>query len=369
MFKLHVVQAQFGDSLILEFGTAKKPRYVLIDGGPPGNYAADLEPALNEIVGRNGTLDLVLLSHIDNDHIIGVLDLFSGIEEDDVSHRKRRVQVAGLWHNSFERTIDHAGEITQRMQTLVMMAGAANLAMPLAMDAFYGVREGNRLRLMTQKLKIPVNKDFKNGPIMVEAAKQVIKLGPLELRIAGPNKANLKALHDEWLEWLDKVEEKISSDPAAAAAMADRSIPNLSSIVVLAKCNGRTLLLTGDARGDHILNGLKAAGLAKGRKIHVDVLKVQHHGSDRNASRGFFDAVTANTYVISANGKYGNPDLETLTWIVESARDQQRHIQLILTNQTDSATELQKRFKPSAFNYKVTILDSGRHSLEVALSS
>src|SRR5262249_32252403 len=133
MFKLHVVQAQFGDSLILEFGTAKKPRYVLIDGGPPGNYAADLEPALSEIVGRHGKLDLVLLSHIDNDHIIGVLDLFSGIEEDDVSQRKRRVQVAGLWHNSFERTIDPAGEITQRMQALVMMAGAANLAMPQAM--------------------------------------------------------------------------------------------------------------------------------------------------------------------------------------------------------------------------------------------
>src|SRR5262249_5599545 len=153
------------------------------------------------------------------------------------------------------------------------------------------------------------------------------------------------------------------------AAMADKSIPNLSSIVVLAKCNGKTLLLTGDARGDHILGGLEAARLAKDGKIHVDVLKVQHHGSDRNASRGFFDAVTAETYVISANGKYGNPDLDTLTWIVESARAQQRQIQLVITNHTDSTKELQKKFKPSTFNYAVAALDSGRHSLEVTLSS
>jgi beta-lactamase superfamily II metal-dependent hydrolase len=217
-------------------------------------------------------------------------------------------------------------------------------------------------------LKIPVNKDFKHGLITVEAAKQVIKLGPLEFRIAGPSKANLKALQDEWLEWLDKAEEKLSSDPAAAA-MADKSIPNLSSIVVLAKCDGKTLLLTGDARGDHILSGLKGTGLAKGGKLHVDVLKVQHHGSDRNATRRFFDAVTAETYVISANGKYGNPDLDTLTWIVESAHDQQRQIRLVLTNETDSTKELQKRFKPSSFNYTVATLDSSRHSLEVTLSS
>ena len=72
MFSLHVVQAQFGDSLILEFGTPKKRRYILIDGGPSGTYAADLQPALAQIVGTSGQLDLVVLSHVDNDHIVGV---------------------------------------------------------------------------------------------------------------------------------------------------------------------------------------------------------------------------------------------------------------------------------------------------------
>ena len=51
MFKLHVVQAKYGDALILSFGTSAKPRHILIDGGPSGNYAADLEPAAQALPG------------------------------------------------------------------------------------------------------------------------------------------------------------------------------------------------------------------------------------------------------------------------------------------------------------------------------
>ena len=55
--------------------------------------------------------------------------------------------------------------------------------------------------------------------------------------------------------------------------------------------------------------------------FHVDVLKVMHHGSDRNATKTFFKRVTADTYVLSANGNPDNPDLATLIWIVESAKN------------------------------------------------
>jgi glyoxylase-like metal-dependent hydrolase (beta-lactamase superfamily II) len=172
MFRLHVIQAQFGDSLLLEFGTPKAARYILIDGGPPGNYAADLRATLAEVPGSGGKLDLIVLSHIDNDHIVGVLDLLADIEDDQVSGRPLRTQVEQLWHNSFERTLDPIGEIAQQLQSV--MAGAANVAMPLATDAFYGVREGNRLRLAAQKLKIAQNQGFKDDLIVVETAPQTI---------------------------------------------------------------------------------------------------------------------------------------------------------------------------------------------------
>jgi hypothetical protein len=368
MFKLHVVQAQFGDGLILSFGSRAKPRHILIDGGPSGNYAADLEPALGEIVGHGGKLDLVILSHVDNDHVIGVLDLFAAVEDDDISGRKPRVQIGGLWHNSFERSIDPTGEVSRQMQALMMIAGTAGVAMPLAADAFFGIKEGNRLRLMARKLKIPTNKGVKDDLLLVETAKRPIKLGSLEMTVAGPNNADLEALRAEWLNWVEDAARKAASDPAAAA-MIDKSVPNLSSIVVLAKCDGKTILLTGDARGDHIIEGLKAAKLAKNGKLHVDVLKVQHHGSDRNTTRGFFDAITADTYVVSANGRYGNPDFDTLKWIVEGAKDRHQPITLVVTNETDATKELKDELPPQGLGYTLLVLPPDRHSIEIALSA
>jgi beta-lactamase superfamily II metal-dependent hydrolase len=369
MFKLHVVQAQFGDGLVLSFGSRAKPRHILVDGGPSGNYTADLEPALGEIVGQGGKIDLVVLSHVDNDHLIGVLDLFAAVEDDEISGRKPRVRIGGLWHNSFERSIDPTGEVSRQMQAVMMVAGAASVTMPMAADAFYGIREGNRLRLMARKLKIPTNKGFKDDLLLVETAKLPIKFGLLEMRIAGPSTANLAALRNEWLNWLEETAQNAASNPAAAA-MADKSVPNLSSIVLLARCDGKTILLTGDARGDHIIEGLKTAKLAKNGKLHVDVLKVQHHGSDRNTTRGFFDAITADTYVVSANGRYGNPDFDTLRWIVEGARDRHRTITFVVTNETDATKELRKKLPPSsASDYTLTILPPGQHSIEITLNA
>jgi hypothetical protein len=36
------------------------------------------------------------------------------------------------------------------------IAGANSVAMPLSADAFFGVKEGNRLRILAKKLKVPL---------------------------------------------------------------------------------------------------------------------------------------------------------------------------------------------------------------------
>ncbi len=366
MFKLHMIQAQFGDSVVLEFGTAGNSRYVLIDGGPHGNFDADLAAALTDIVGKGGTLDLVVLSHIDNDHIVGVVDLFAALEEDEANSDPRRVNIGGLWHNSFTRTLDPHGHIQQGIQSMMNLAGSSGFAMPLAADAFFGVREGNRLRVLARKLDVAVNKGFADDLILLETAKNPLRLGPLTLTIAGPNRANLRKLQKEWLEWLAKAGAQVGQDPSTAA-MADKSVPNLSSIVIHVESGGKTILLTGDARGDFILDGLNKAKLTTNGKLHVDVLKVPHHGSDRNATRKFFAAITADTYAISANGRDGNPDYATLTWIVETAQAAGRTIKIVVTNTTDSTTKLMNTHKPNVYNYELLAKPADRHSIAVAL--
>ena len=96
---------------------------------------------------------------------------------------------------------------------------------------------------------------------------------------------------------------------------------NLSSIVVLAEADGKSMLLCGDARGDHVLTGLETAGkLAAGGTLALDILKLPHHGSIRNVDHDFFARLPARHYVISADGRDGNPESATLEAIAALAR-------------------------------------------------
>jgi len=84
-------------------------------------------------------------------------------------------------------------------------------------------------------------------------------------------------------------------------------------IIVLAEAAGKSILFTGDARGDKILEGLETVDLLKpGKGMHVDILKGPHHGSDRNVAPEFFERITADHYVFSGDGEHGNPERETL---------------------------------------------------------
>jgi len=87
--------------------------------------------------------------------------------------------------------------------------------------------------------------------------------------------------------------------------------------VCLVEAGKKTMLVTGDARSDDIQQGLKMNKLLdkKGR-LHVDLLKIPHHGSFRNADADFFENVTADHYIISADGLHKNPDKELLDLIV-----------------------------------------------------
>lgn len=49
IFSLEVLQAKYGDCLILHYGTTTAPKHILIDAGPSGVYTKYLKPRLLEI--------------------------------------------------------------------------------------------------------------------------------------------------------------------------------------------------------------------------------------------------------------------------------------------------------------------------------
>lgn len=358
MFRLHVIQAEFGDCLLLEYGQGAS-RFILIDGGPQGTFSVHLRPMLMQIAQAGAPLDLVVLSHVDNDHVLGLIEYLGELRQNQGLPVPPK-----LWHNSFDATIDPNGIIAAQLGTLISPARAMTMAGSGL--ATFGIQEGVTLRGHAFALQMAINDGFTNNVVTVDNAPGAIPFDNLELIVIGPTEANLRALEREWIDWLNAHGPAILSNNPFVMSNADRSIPNLSSIMLFAKAEGRTMLLTGDGRSDHLLDGLLQAGLLDiNGSLHVDLLKLPHHGSNRNITKTFFRKITADTYVASANGRDGNPDLATLIWLVESAAERGQSIEIAVTNDTPSVQQLIENYPEQEYTYAIRILPQGQHSIEV----
>ncbi|MDJ0701016.1 MAG: hypothetical protein QNJ07_14275, partial [Woeseiaceae bacterium] len=184
------------------------------------------------------------------------------------------------------------------------------------------VAQGRQLRLDLKALNVDVNKRFNNRVALQDGAPGPWISGDLSLTVIGPTQSELDKLRKEWKKQLKKILEADGPASVAAAEKLDKSVSNLSSIVAIADVDGKTALLTGDARGDMVLEWLENTGrLQPGNSIHFDIVKLPHHGSDRNVTPEFFERITADHYVVCGNGGHGNPEPKTLKMLFDARPD------------------------------------------------
>lgn len=385
--RLTAFQSDKGDCLLLEDGSGK--HRMLIDGGMDTAYRPHVAPAMGRLRKAGKDLDVVYVSHIDEDHISGVLQLLddeaawrvhdhqvkTGNPNHPAPSTARPPDIGAIFHNSFQdqirrnrgpiedmlaataRTLSGCddpwlADVTQSRRELVA-------SIPQAMRVSQRIKPG--------QLNIPLNPDFDGKLMMIDPADPGpdLSLGSITLRVLGPFRKDLDKLRKEWNDWLEKHQAIVKTirdearrdrgdlgasdldavfDPmlqaadtlgaleiATAKKLGRRSrvtTPNLASLMFLVQeDDGRTLLLTGDGHADDILNGLDHHGAfdAAGR-LHVTILKVQHHGAEHNLHRAFCDAITADQYVFCGNGEHQNPDLDVLQLIYDRrmANDQRK---------------------------------------------
>ena len=72
MFRLEMLPVGDGDCLILSWGEESAPRHMLIDGGLPRSSGL-LGERLRHLSDSGGRLELLIVTHIDADHIGGIL--------------------------------------------------------------------------------------------------------------------------------------------------------------------------------------------------------------------------------------------------------------------------------------------------------
>jgi hypothetical protein len=359
MMIFEAIDAAHGDAVLVRYqGNGGFERIILVDGGPKSAkngagaayvpYQTRIVPRLMEIKKERDAkkkaedihagqpelaLDLVVCTHIDDDHIAGIERLYGCLSGDGACPADgKKIEAKRLWFNSFSTLLGDAVNI-----------GAAVLAESQA-AVTQSVDQGENTTNFAQKCGATINAD---APGLLLAAGQTPKgFLPAKVTILNPNTKALEKLRKDWLDAVKKKKKK-AGEPAAAGLdtawfKADAAVANLSSIVMLVEGFGRRVLLTGDQRGDHVLEGLINTGhTKKGDTFHVDIMKVPHHGSTANVQPEFIHAVTADTYVFSANGKDQNPDPPVLELVAKEAK-KGRKFTMAFTN-GDMAYEKDKK--------------------------
>ena len=324
LFTLEALQANDGDCLILHYQktAAGQPTRVLIDGGSAGVYSSILKKRIDQLRAKKPLdLRMVMTSHIDADHITGVLDLFKALGQAQDDGEEPFCKIQTLWHNSFEKL--HGGK-TAAVQSATVAASLDGVAPPQGLNDFTSavvasVPQGNQLRKAATHITVPINQGSGGDPVSAPAKGQ--KIVPiadgLTFTILAPNAVQLQRLKDAF----DAAKAAHGANDAAVGAdYLNNTVPNMSSIVVVAEAAGAKgkkvrMLLSGDARGDVILESLQLAGLMDKGHCHFDLMKVQHHCSSHSTTQDFFEKVTADHYVISGNGKHDIPHKDALGWL------------------------------------------------------
>jgi len=342
MIKLDVLKAKYGDCLLLHAGRDNQVR-ILIDGGPSRTFEESLRPRLKALAGEvDGEvaplLDLVLVSHIDADHIEGLIKLLEHEQRIRSEGGQSLVRFQDLWHNSFTGLVPEAlTPIPDGSNTSVSAASVIN-ALDAQLDrhldsavVMASVGQGNTFTELSRFHRMNQNAGGSENLMRQGMVSQ--EYAPLKLHVLGPKEKEIRALRKKWVKAMQKIHKENTSVKAQAVQELDTAVANLSSIVVMVESEFRRLLLTGDARGDFILNALDEEGFVENDVCEVDVFKWPHHGSIKNLPQGIFKSIVADHHVISANGRHDNPDIESIELFVRE-------------HQADQATTLHMTYGP-----------------------
>lgn len=315
MFTIEMLAAQQGDAVWIEYGAHNAVHRVLIDAGTPASAEA-IKQRIARLPAEQRQFDLLVITHVDTDHIGGVLKLLAerpaGLAFDDV------------WFNAW-RHIDRVD------------------------SSRLGPIDGEILSTALEKLGWRWNAAFDGGAVMVGAAGAPPSKrlrGGMTLTVLSPGQQELARLRtnwssvvraagldpsdpDRWARLLEKAAKKgVSSSilggrrdvpsMARSAFESDKAPANGSTIALLAEFEGATCLLSGDAFAGVMVDAIARLLDARDeRRLDVGAFKLPHHGSRYNVSVDLLKKVASPHYLFSTSGAiFGHPDDEAVARVL-----------------------------------------------------
>lgn len=312
---VRLLDASYGDAILVSHSNEAETFNLLIDGGPAktfgfgsgGRRPGPLRIALDEIKEKHQTIDLVILTHIDSDHIKGLIKAFQF--DGYLSNLAKQV-----WLNA-------SSNITSFMDAVDI----AENAIPYSTDddANTSVRDGKTFEQILTKL------DCWRREIII--AGQIIHVGPFKFTILSPSRKNLEKLLYIWPDENDSADtagepndyhksfdELLTNDKF----IADDSFANGSSIAFILEVENKKVLFLGDAHDATIIETLRNLDYSEQNKLAVDYVKLSHHGSQFNTSKELLSLIDCRKYLISTDGsRHGHPHKKTLARVFNAHPD------------------------------------------------
>jgi beta-lactamase superfamily II metal-dependent hydrolase len=313
--KIKFLKAGNGDSFLLSFKDGEQNRNILIDSGVGSTYYdnatntyGELKVEIDKIKGKNEVIDLLILSHIDNDHICGLTEWFS---RDEDAHKL----IKNIWFNSGKTIAEYLKE-------------AENKDLQIGLKVFKngqtGVTEAIEFENYLVKHKIWDKKIVIQGDVLEGYG--------VKIQILSPDKAQLIKLLKEYKkvtcddaytapkekDWGKNISDFIKEENENGFKfLQDNSPKNGSSISFILTINEKCFLFLGDSHPKGIVSYLKQMGYNKEKPLKVELLKISHHGSKSNTNKELIELVKTDNYFISTDSTgHNHPNKRTLARII-----------------------------------------------------
>ncbi|PEY50977.1 MBL fold metallo-hydrolase [Bacillus cereus] len=392
MIEIKMYPAKNGDCFLLSFGTSKK-NHILIDCGYVETYEKFLKKDLLEIAKKKEKINLMIVTHIDADHISGAIKLIKD------NNSEKFIDIDEVWFNAYRhlQTQKKAGTELNKKEIEILEREIAlgksyikRINQNKIVTDEISAKQGSTLGALLLKGNYNWNNSFDNNAVSSNFDK-CIRIGNTSIKILSPDQQKLNKLENKWVKelkkkkWNFKINENELFDDAYEFMLLlgengsivehneisrmnkeevleveeyiekeyemDSGDINGSSIAILIEYDEKKLLFLADAHPDIILKKIIEMG-----QIKFDVVKISHHGSIKNTNSELAKLLNSKRYLFSSNGhKYGHPDPGTIIKLLFANPQSEKYLYFNYETKTSKLFEskdLQKKYNYKAITGK-----------------
>ena len=291
MLKVKVLPANCGDCIIISFKDKDKIRNILVDGGVGRVYKKILRNEIEKIKEKNQQIDLLIITHIDADHIGGIIKF---VEDDENNNIIKKV-----WFNSWENIVKKPVRLSHNENNI-------------------SPRQARTLENKLKKLGVWSDEVIMQGSHETYSNAKITVISPNQNELD-----NLKFyIKDEFEISEEDDRNKSISALQNRRFIEDDKIPNGSSIAFLFEYNYepnkvKRILLLGDSFPSVVVGNLEKYRV-ENKKIKIDYTKLSHHASKSNTSDELIEMIECENYIVTTMGCHGNPNKETFARILKN---------------------------------------------------